>query len=311
MTEILALRAAGLGDLLTVVPALRALRRAGRVTLVTPGWLAPLARWARVADALLDADGLGATPPSLRPDVAVNLHGRGPESHRWLLATHPDRLVAFANPDVAASASGPRWDDDDHEVLRWCRLVLDAGYDPDPHDLRIATPPDPLRGTARGRRAVLHPGAKDPARRWPADRWSVIARALGERGYEIVLTGAARERALASRVARRAGLGRDAVLAGETDVLGLAGVVAHAHLVVSGDTGVAHLAAALDRPAVAIYGPTSPSRWGPAPSAGRTVLWAGVESDPHATRPAPGLLAIGADAVISAIDALDPRIRVA
>jgi ADP-heptose:LPS heptosyltransferase len=71
-----------------------------------------------------------------------------------------------------------------------------------------------------------------------------------------------------------------------------------------GDTGVAHLATALGKPSVVLFGPTPPALWGP-PSAGRhTVLWKGRASDPFADRPAPGLLAIQPAEVTRALSAL-------
>jgi len=74
---------------------------------------------------------------------------------------------------------------------------------------------------------------------------------------------------------------------------------------VCGDTGVAHLATALGTPSVVLFGPTSPARWGPPPDrAIHQVLWAGRTGDPHASRPDPGLLAIGENEVLQALTRL-------
>jgi ADP-heptose:LPS heptosyltransferase len=102
----------------------------------------------------------------------------------------------------------------------------------------------------------VHPGAASRARRWPAERWAAVASAAGER---VVITGTRAERLLAQRVAAIAGLPQRAVLAGRTDLRALAAGVASARRVVSGDTGVAHLAAALGTPVVALFGPTDPA----------------------------------------------------
>lgn len=112
MTTVLALRALGLGDALTGVPALRGLRRAfpgARLVLAAPaavgGWLRHLG----VVDDVHQSAGLSplqwSAPP---PQVAVNLHGRGPQSHRLLQAAGPGRLVAFAAPE-AGHLAGPPW----------------------------------------------------------------------------------------------------------------------------------------------------------------------------------------------------------
>ncbi|MCI4067097.1 glycosyltransferase family 9 protein, partial [Micromonospora sp. R77] len=116
---ILVLRALGVGDLATGVPALRAVRAAypgEELALVAPRWLAPLVALTGAVDRLVEADGLGhlswSGPP---PDLAVNLHGRGPQSHRMLAEARPRRLLAFADAD-AGHRDGPRWRADEHEV---------------------------------------------------------------------------------------------------------------------------------------------------------------------------------------------------
>src|SRR3954447_12336391 len=90
---IVTLRALKLGDLLTAVPALRAIAAAfpdHEKLLVTPRWLAPLAELTGAVDRLIPADRLGPVRlPHARPAIGVNLHGRGPQSHRVVLATRP------------------------------------------------------------------------------------------------------------------------------------------------------------------------------------------------------------------------------
>jgi ADP-heptose:LPS heptosyltransferase len=93
----------------------------------------------------------------------------------------------------------------------------------------------------------------------------------------------------------------EAVLAGRTDVLELAALVAGAGRVVCGDTGVAHLATALGRPSVVLFGPTPPAEWGPPAVPHHVALWAGRRGDPLAAEPDPGLLAIGVDDVRAAL----------
>jgi ADP-heptose:LPS heptosyltransferase len=311
--RLVVLRALGLGDLLTAVPALRALGRGfpdHELVLATSGWLAPLVELIDAVDVHVPVGELEPLPRELaRPDVAVNLHGSGPQSHRLLAALEPDRLVAFRHPEVSASTDGPRWNDEEHEVARWCRLVEHAGAAADPADLSIDAPPTAPPVVARGA-TVIHPGAKSRARRWPVERFAAVAAAERAAGRPVVVTGSPDERVLADEVARRADLDPDAVLAGATDLAALVAVVAAADRVVCGDTGIAHLATALATPSVVVFGPTPPATWGP-PADRRDrhrVLWAGRTGDPLGDEPFDGLLEIGVDDVLRELRGLDRQL---
>jgi ADP-heptose:LPS heptosyltransferase len=303
---VVVLRALGLGDLLTAVPALRALAdafpRHPRL-LATPAALGPLARATGAVDEVVPADGLEAPlhPRLHGAGLAVNLHGRGPESHELLLATEPRRLVAFTHPAVPASAQGPRWRADEHEVARWCRLLEESGIAADPARLDLRLPPGPVPHGVQGA-TLVHPGAASPARRWPPERHAEVARAELARGRRVVVTGGPSEVELAGEVAALAGLTDAAVHAGQEGVLGLARMVAAAARVVCGDTGVAHLATALRTPSVVLFGPVSPALWGPPPDRPwHRALWAGTSGDPHGQLPDPGLLAIDVEQVTEAL----------
>ncbi|MGY1703925.1 glycosyltransferase family 9 protein [Geodermatophilus sp. SYSU D00697] len=304
------LRPLGLGDLLTGVPAIRAVRAAvpeHRLVLATTTALEPLAGLVDAVDEVLPARELErldwAGPP---PELAVDLHGKGPASHVVVDALHPDRLLTFASPGYP----GPAWYPDEHEVRRWCRLVaegLGVAADPDALDLAVPSVPSPApRGVA-----LVHPGAAFPGRRWPPDRFAAVARHLAASGLDVRVTGGPAEVPLARAVAEGAGLGEDAVLAGRTSTLELAAVVAGARVVVSGDTGMAHLATAYRRPSVVLFGPVSPALWGPPPRVGRdggalhVVLWHGDGTgDPWGTELDPALGAITVAEVTAALDGL-------
>ncbi|MET8774674.1 glycosyltransferase family 9 protein [Nocardia sp. NPDC004654] len=299
--SILVLRALGLGDLLTVVPALRGLRDAfpdDRVVLAAPESLCDLVDLVDAVDELLPTAGLGALRwPGAPPRLAVNLHGSGPESIRDLLATNADILLSHRHPDFP-DLPGPEWRDDMHEVDRWCRLLESARIDADPAALRLPAPRQPA---PESNVVVIHPGAAYPARRWPAERFARVARELGADGHRVVITGTPAELPLANSVAEQAGLPPSAVYAGRTDLARLAALVADAALVVCGDTGVGHLATAFGTPSVLLFGPTPPNRWGPPLTAkDHVALWAGDIGDPHADRPDPGLLMLRPEQVLAA-----------
>jgi ADP-heptose:LPS heptosyltransferase len=315
---LLILRALGLGDLLTAVPALRALADAfpgHHRVLATPAALAPLAHHCGAIDEVADTAGLQAPldPRLAGADVAVNLHGRGPRSHQLLAATGPRRLIAFASPAVPASAAGPRWQAGEHEVARWCRLLRCSGIPADPRRLDLAPPGPPRSGWPGGgwpRGATLiHPGAGSGARRWPPARFAAVARAETERGHAVVVSGGPGEVRLACEVVDLAGRPpRLTVSAGGGDVLELARLVAAAGRVLCGDTGVAHLATALGTPSVVLFGPVSPAEWGPPPERPwHRALWKRSTGDPHAPQPHPGLLRITVSEVLRALEELPDR----
>jgi ADP-heptose:LPS heptosyltransferase len=122
------------------------------------------------------------------------------------------------------------------------------------------------------------------------------------------ITGGPAEVPLARAVAGGAGLGEGCVLAGRTTTLELAAVVAGARVVVSGDTGMAHLATAYRRPSVVLFGPVSPALWGPPPRPQHVVLWHGDGTvDPWGTELDPALAGVTVDEVTAALDDLLAR----
>jgi ADP-heptose:LPS heptosyltransferase len=303
------LRPLGLGDLLTGVPAIRAVRAAvpdHRLVLATTAALRPLAELIDAVDEVLPSVELQpldwSGPP---PELAVDLHGKGPASHVVVADLRPRRLLTFASPGYP----GPTWVAEEHEVARWCRLVsegLGIPADPDALDLAVPEVPPPVRDAA-----LVHPGAAFPGRRWPVERFAAVARHLAAAGEDVRITGGPAEVELAQALAAAAGLGEEAVLAGRTTSLELAAVVAAARVVVSGDTGVAHLATAYRRPSVVLFGPVSPALWGPPPRPEHVVLWHGEvhggAGDPWGTELDPALARVTVEEVVGALDGLLAR----
>ena len=113
-----------------------------------------------------------------------------------------------------------------------------------------------------GRYAILNPGAAWPNKRWPPARFAALARALRERRgiASVILWGPGEEPIAHKIVASAPGA---AVLAPKTTIADLVAVARGSALIVSGDTGPMHVAAALGVPVVGIFGPTRPSRNGP------------------------------------------------
>ncbi|HKU30856.1 MAG TPA: glycosyltransferase family 9 protein [Arthrobacter sp.] len=304
---LLALRALKLGDLLVAVPALRALRRAYPEHLIlyaAPFWL---------ADALELVGGIGHLPtPGLddplpiQPgivDIAVNLHGNGPESRQRINELRARRVIAHR----ADGIEGPEWINGVHERERWTRLLTWHGIDADPLDYRLKHPSlEPAHPGA----TVVHVGAAYGSRLWPVERFAEVAASLGKAGHQVVLTGSASERERAVETARLANLNGarlddGAVLAGQQGLAEFAATVAEARLVVSADTGAAHLASAYARPSVVLFGPAPAEEWGPPP--GPHVVLTAVErrrGDVFAADPDPALLAVSVGDVLGAIRGL-------
>ncbi|SOD61629.1 ADP-heptose:LPS heptosyltransferase [Streptomyces zhaozhouensis] len=304
--RLLVLRALGLGDLLTAVPALHALRRAfpdHRLVLAAPGALSDVVAAVGAVDALLPASAPGrAVPERLAwrgppPEVAVDLHGRDTHSLRPLLALRPGRVIGYARPPA------PAWREREHERARWCRLLRAHGVPADPARVGVAPPavPSPAPGAV-----VVHPGADAGARRWPAERFATVARTLAG-DHRVVVTAGPGEERLGRRVAALAGLPRAAVLTG-LPLAALSALVADARAVLVGDTGVAHLATAHGTPSVVLFGPVAPELWGPPPSFRHRALWhPGPDDgprpgDPHLAAPDARLLRITVPEVLAAFD---------
>jgi ADP-heptose:LPS heptosyltransferase len=152
-----------------------------------------------------------------------------------------------------------------HEIENYRRLVRALGVKTG-HPPRLRTPsPGAWSATQY---AVFHlwpGGRRKKLKQWPDERWLALVEEIASREMEVVLTGAPADRdgndAMIERVRPHArGFVRNAA---GVSVQETAAMLAHSRLVVSVDTGVMHMAAALGVPLVALHGPTSSRRWGP------------------------------------------------
>jgi ADP-heptose:LPS heptosyltransferase len=155
-------------------------------------------------------------------------------------------------------------DGDPPEAQRALGLAHAAGYPLPPGDdgrLAVRRPlPDVESLTGRSGYVVVHPGASVPAREWPAQHCTQAVRALAAAGYRVIVTGSIRERRLTALVAGDVGID----LGGRTDLRTLAAALDGACAVVAGNTGPAHLAAAVGTPVVSLFAPVVPAaRWAP------------------------------------------------
>jgi ADP-heptose:LPS heptosyltransferase len=287
--HVLVARQDSVGDVLLAGPAVRAVAAgAGRVTLLCgprgreaakllPGvdqvvvehaaWIdAQPERVTRKAmDSLVDR----LTDLDLDQAVILTSFHQSPLPLALLLRMARVPTIAAVSVDYPGSLLDVRHrvDDDLHEVARGLSLVATLGYrlpEGDEGGLRVrrdlgADVPD-LGG---GGYVVVHPGASVPARAWAPERHAALVDALAGAGRRVVVTGGADERALTAMVAgpRRAGV---LDLGGKVDLAGLVEVLGRARVVVVGNTGPAHLAAAVGTQVVSLFSPVVPSvRWRP------------------------------------------------
>jgi heptosyltransferase I len=146
--------------------------------------------------------------------------------------------------------------------------------------------------------AILNPGAGWGAKRWPAERYGEVARKLADQGVQSILNYGPGEEELVRSAEVASGGTAKAMTCTISELIAL---IRRAQLFIGGDTGPLHLAAALQVPVVAIFGPTDPARNGPYGT--RSIVLRSLESiTSHARRSAAdeGLLAIGCEAVLAA-----------
>lgn len=291
-------RALQLGDLLVAVPALRALRHAvprAEITLIGLPWAEEFARrFGHLLDGFIPFPGHPALPerePDIaawpdflaevtarRFDLAIQLHGSGEVTNPIVALFGARNLAGFVSPNGWRPGISLPYPDNLPEVERLVALVEALGVPV--HDRRLEFPlieadyqalDRAAPGLRTNRLVVLHPGARAADRRWPPAAFAAVGSELTRHGFDVCITGTASERPVTDAVARA--MGAPALdLTGKTSLGALAALLSRAKLLVSNDTGVAHLASALRVPSVVIYSASDPARWAPGDPALHTVI---------------------------------------
>jgi ADP-heptose:LPS heptosyltransferase len=293
MSRVLVARLDSAGDVLLAAPAVRAVAagKAGRpnevLMLCGPQGTAAAQLLPGVTDVFTWASPwiVDPAPPVTEDHLAALcdwVRGRQIEEAVILTSFHQSPLplamllrlagverIAAASTDYAGSLldvrlkPGEDFPEDQPEAERALHIAAAAGYRLPVNDdgrLRVRDVPNVgwLVGTAPY--IVVHPGAAVPARAWPPLHHAAAVELLIAAGYRVVVTGGPAETELTATVA-----GPDALdLGGRTDLHSLAGVLAGASAVVTGNTGPAHLAAAVGTPVVSLFAPVVPAvRWAP------------------------------------------------
>lgn len=208
-----------------------------------------------------------------RYDVALDLQGLI-KSAVWARASGARRVIGFAREHLREPQAAWLYHEQvtpphpAHVILKNLALAAHLGAPVEPIVVPIRLDPMPAlvqalgRQTGEERYAVLNPGGGWPNKRWPGDRFAAVARRLRQaHGLRSLVTWGPAERAAAEAIVS-ASEGA-ACLSPQTTVGELAAVMRGAALVVAGDTGPLHIAAAVGAPVVGLYGPTWPERNGP------------------------------------------------
>ena len=289
-TRILLLRLERIGDLLMALPAIADLRRAApdaAVDLAVGSWNAELARSitgiSRIH--LLDAPWLARGTPGATVRSLLRV-AAGWRAHRYDVALN---LEPDVRSNLLLALSGARWtagyssagggslldlaveyQPSAHTVDNARRLVGEVFGGPSAMPARLLSIPDPARLEAgallagRDRPLVaMHVAGGRPIKQWETEHFATVARRLVETcGATIVLTGGPGDAALIERIKLALPAGR-VVDAGGSSLLTTGGILEQCDLLITGDTGPMHIAAAVGTPIVAIFGPSDPRRYAP------------------------------------------------
>jgi len=288
--RIAVLRALFLGDFICAQPALRALKTrfpSAEITLIGLPWIEPFLRRYPCIDHFLPFPGCqGVAEVPFRPDVtrafldaqrgkfdlAIQMHGSGPASNDLVAGLGARVSLGYTPPGVPSPLSRPvpYPGDHIHEARKWLQLVAHVGAPGTPQpDLPVLAEEEEtareLLASLDPKRPIvaIHAGARDPARRWPPERFAALADQLWDmRDAQVVLTGT-KDDAESVALVRRACRAPIVDLCGKTSIGELAAVLDRVDLLVTNDSGPSHVAWARGVPSVVLFGPTNPLRWAP------------------------------------------------
>lgn len=288
---------------------LRQQHPAAQIDYLAPPWTLPLlARMPEVRQGMANPFGHGALQLAARRRLGRSLRPAGYDRALVLPNSWKSALVPwFAGIPRRTGFSGEaRWGllNDlrtlDAQALpqmvqRFATLALPAGAPlPDPLPLPVlqSTTSQQLQllvrlGLDPGQPAVAFcPGAEyGPAKRWPEAHFAALARLLAARGYAVWLVGSPKDHAVAEAIAG-ASAGACINLCGKTGIAEAADLLAAARLVVTNDSGLMHVAAAVGKPVIALYGSSSP-QFTPPLAADAHILTLQLECSPCFQRTCP------------------------
>ncbi len=290
--RILIVKLTSLGDVVHCLPAVGAIKRefpSSAMDWAVDRRVADIARACPHVDQVLSVGGNGGSgPPGWldywraarvcrrgRYDLAIDMQGLLKSAVLTYASRAPQRLgFGWARPSgrwaLNMHVLGPP--QSPHAVDAYCELARWLGAKPDPGRFDLQVPAESERaagdivrrafGDEAGLLVGVIAGSAWPSKRWPADRFAAVARALAVEGWRVVVLGTSADAAAAGAISDAAGE-QGVSLAGRTSLGTTMAVLSRCGLVIGGDTGPVHIAAALAVPTLAIFGPTSPEKTGP------------------------------------------------
>jgi ADP-heptose:LPS heptosyltransferase len=278
--HIAVLRANGIGDLIFALPALASLKAAypaASLTLLGSDWHAGFLEGRGLVDDVVevpraravlqhgeDLESISGFLSEMRRrsfDVAVQIYGGGRYSNPFVKQLGAGLTVGLCAPGAEPLDLSLHYEYFQNEVHRYLEVVGLIGAGPVTFEPRLQAQPADLAevdslGLDAGDRVALNPGASDPRRRWPPERFAAAGDALAGAGGRVLIVGGREDVDMAAAIEER--MRRASVnLAGRLSLNGLAGLFSTCRLVISNDSGPLHLAAALGAPSVGIYWATN------------------------------------------------------
>ncbi|MDQ2657801.1 MAG: glycosyltransferase family 9 protein [Bacteroidota bacterium] len=297
ISKIAIFRALYLGDMLCIIPTVRSIRAAfphSEIYLIGLPWQKEFAdRFARYFDHFIEFPGWPGLPEQqpdrekilafllrisrFNFDLVLQMQGNGETTNSLCMLWNGKQVCGLRKAGEYAPDDKlfPDSTDGEHEVLRFFKLLDCLGLKSQGTQLEFPITGEEwsasrsmleAMGLRRNEYVCVHPGARDKRRRWSTDHFAHIANKLAAHGYPVLLTGSQQEREILKDLQNKtsASLSNIVESFGHISAGELAAIIAGARLLVSNDTGVSHIASALQTASVIIFSPFSDiNRWRP------------------------------------------------
>lgn len=307
------LRALYLGDMLCIIPTVRAVRAAfpqATIVLIGLAWEKYFVeRFKEYFDDFIEFPGWPGLPEQeIIPDKIVKfliamqqqpfdlllqMQGNGIVTNTMCMLFNARYIAGLRVPREYAPNEKyfPESDDHEHEILRFLKLVDALGIPRKGTALEFPILKSELQNfeaihqqldLLSSKYICIHPGARNPLRRWPAANFAAVANHFAEKGYRIILTGSMEEKSILQDVSDNISHPVINIVdkLGHVGIGELALIMQHSALLISNDTGVSHVAAALEIPSIIIFSSHSAiERWAPLNTSLHRVIEAERASD--------------------------------